>query len=247
MNKSVSVVIPVYNSENSLSELYQRLVNSLQKITNDFEIIMVDDHSRDESYDQILQLHQKDYRVKGIKLSKNYGQQNALICGFNYVKGDYIVTIDDDLQHKPEDIVKLYNNLIKGYDVVYGIPEDREYSFYRKIGSKLTNYLFNLITPKDSEIRVSSFRIMTGDLVKKIIKHKDSFVYISAIILQYTNDIGNISVNHRERRYGKSNYNFLKLFFLFLKLYIYHGNLFLLNIFKSNKPQYQIEEKIGFD
>ena len=246
MSEKISVVIPVYNSENSLLELYQKLVKSLDESTNNFEIIMVDDHSKDQSYKQILQLHQQDNRVKAIKLAENFGQQNAIICGFNFVKGDYIVTMDDDLQHQPEDIIKLYNAILNGYEVVYGIPEDREYSLYRKIGSKLTNYLFSLITPKKSEVRVSSFRIMTYDLVKKIIKYEESFVYISAIILQYTDNIDNIYVKHQKRKYGKSNYNFIKLFCLFLRLYIYHGNFSLLKFFKSDKSQYSIEEKIGF-
>lgn len=246
MGDSISVVIPVYNSANSMDELYQRLTNALGKITSDFEIIMIDDHSRDESYNQILQLHKKDNRVKAIKLAENFGQQNALICGFNYVKGDYVITLDDDLQHRPEDIIKLYNTIIKGYEIVYGIPEDREYSHYRKMGSKMTNFLFGLITPKKPEIKVSSFRIMTEELIGKVIKHQAAFVYISAIILQNTDNIGNIYVAHKSRKYGKSNYNFMKLAQLFIKLYIYHGNLSFLKLFRSKKPQYIIEEKIGF-
>jgi undecaprenyl-phosphate 4-deoxy-4-formamido-L-arabinose transferase len=246
MQESISVVIPVYNAANSLTELYQRLTNTLNKIANNFEIIMVDDYSRDESYNQILQLHRKDNRVKAIKLADNFGQQNALFCGFNYVKGDYIVTLDDDLQHRPEEIINLYNTIKKGYEVVYGIPEDREYSFYRKIGSKMTNCLFSLITPKRPDIRVSSFRIMTRDLIENIVQYRSAFVYISAIILQYTDNIGNIEIGHKSRRYGNSNYNFVKLVRLFFKLYIYHGNLPLLELFRSKEPQYIIEEKIGF-
>lgn len=246
MGERISVVIPVYNSEYSLVELYQRLTNALQIITDDYEIIMIDDYSKDDSYEQILQLHKKDNRVKAIKLAENFGQQNAIICGFNYIKGNYVITLDDDLQYNPEDIINLYNTIIKGYEVVYGIPEDRDYSFYRKIGSKLTNYLFGLITPKNPGIRVSSFRIMTRELVEKVVKYKSSFVYISAIILKHTKNITNIYITHNERKYGKSNYNFIKLAQLFIKLYIYHGNLSLLTLFRSKKPQFIIEEMVGF-
>lgn len=245
MNKRISVVIPVYNAAGSLSELYQRLVNVLQKITDTFEVIMVDDNSQDESYQQILQLHKKDNRIKGIKLARNFGQQNALICGFNYVKGDYIINIDDDLQHSPEDIIRLYDTIIEGYEVVYGIPVNKKHKFYRKIGSKLTDLLLAWITSKDRDIRVSSFRIMTGELVEKIIDHQTAFVYISAIILQYTDNINNIFVSHNSRKYGSSNYNFIKSARLFLKLFIYYGNFSLLKLFRSEKPQYRIEEKIG--
>ena len=134
MGDSISVVVPVYNGKNSLYELHQRLSKKKKKITDDYEIIMVDDNSRDNSYEEIIKLNKKDYRVRAIKLAQNFGQQNALICGFNYVKGDFVITIDDDLQHNPEDIIKLYKKIKKGYDVVYAIPEDRDYNFYRKIG-----------------------------------------------------------------------------------------------------------------
>lgn len=247
MGDSISVVIPVYNSVASLGELYRRLSSTLSRITDDFEIIMVDDCSRDKSYQQILELHKKDHRVKGIRFAENFGQQNALFCGFNYVKGDYVVTLDDDLQHSPEDIIKLYKHIKRGYEVVYGISEDRQYSLYRNIGSKMTNFLFNLITPKRSNIRVSSFRIIKRGLIDRIIGHKTAFVYISAIILQYTDKIANIHVSHHNRRYGKSNYNFIKLLGLFLRLYIYYGNLSLLKLFRSKKTQYIIVEKIGFN
>ena len=246
MDKRISVVIPVYNAADSLRELYQRLASTLQKITDDFEVIMVDDNSQDESYQQILRLHKKDNRIKGIKLAKNFGQQNALICGFNYTTGDYVVTIDDDLQHSPEDIIKLYNTIIEGYEVVYAIPVNRKHRFYRRIGSKLTDLLLSWITSKGREIKVSSFRIMTGELVEKITDHQTAFVYISAIILQYTNNINNIFVSHNNRKYGSSNYNFIKSVRLFLKLFIYYSDLSLVKLLRAKKPQYRIEQKIGF-
>ena len=242
MSVLFSVVIPVYNGENSLEELYLQIKLSLEKITDQFEIIMVDDSSQDKSYSKIIELSRRDKRIKGIKLAQNFGQQNAIICGFNYVNGDFIITMDDDLQHEPKDIIKLYRKIREGYDAVYAIPEDREYTFYRRLGSKLTNYLFDLITDKNSRIRVSSFRIMNRDLVNKITAEKSSFVYISAILLKYTDKIANIFVSHSERKYGDSNYNIFKLTSLFLKLYIYYGNLSFLQYFRRDKDQYIIEE-----
>ncbi|MGM0409558.1 MAG: glycosyltransferase family 2 protein [Bacillota bacterium] len=242
MTDSISVVIPVYNGENSLNELYFRLKKTLEKITNDFEIIMVDDNSSDNSFKKIKELREKDKRIKAIKLAKNFGQQNAIICALNYVKGDYIVTLDDDLQHKPENILDLYNKIKKGYDIVYAIPQNREYGFFRKLGSKLTNYLFNLITSKSKGKRVSSYRIMTKDLVHKIVKEKSSFVYISAILLRYTNNIANIYVKHIDRKHGDSNYSLYKLIKLFINLYIYYGNLGILKYLREDKKQYEIEK-----
>ena len=242
MGDSISVVIPVYNSENALFELYKRLKNTLENLKVEYEIIFVDDNSSDASYQKIVELNKNDNRVKGIKLARNFGQQNAIICGFNYVKNDYVITLDDDLQHQPEDLIKLYNKIKEGFDVVYAIPQDREYSFFRKLGSKLTNYLFDLITSKNKDTRVSSYRIIKADLVKKITKSKSSFVYISAILLKYTNNIGNIYVSHYDRKHGKSNYNFVNLIKLFMNLYIYYGNLSILKYFRDDSEQYIIEK-----
>ena len=244
MKDSISVVIPVYNSQNSLNELCQRLKKTFKSMNIKYEIILIDDNSDDNSYKKIVELHKCDKNIKGIKLARNYGQQNAIICGFNYVKNDYVVTMDDDLQHLPEDIIKLYNKIKEGYDAVYAIPEDREYSFFRKLGSKLTNYLFDLITSKNADIRVSSYRIIKLCLVKKIIKSNSSFVYISAILLQYTNNIANIYVSHYNRKHGNSNYNIIKLITLFMNLYIYYGNLSILKFFRDDSEQFSIKKSI---
>ena len=246
MQETISIVIPVYNSYNSLEELYNKLTKTLEKNFDNYELIMVDDHSQDESFKKLKELHEKDNRIKVIKLAYNFGQQNALMCGFHHSSGDYIVTMDDDLQHLPEDVIELYQEIKKGYDIVYGIPAERQHLFYRRIGSYLTDKIFNLITNKSKNIRVSSFRILKRSLLKKVIKDKRSFVYLSAIILDSTDNIGNIYIEHEDRKHGDSNYNFYKLFKLFAKLYIYYSNNKLLRIFRKTNPQYIIEEKMGF-
>ncbi len=242
---SISAVIPIYNSSNSLEELYHRLSKFFTENFYYHEIIMVDDGSRDNSYEMMLSLRERDSRVKIISLDGNFGQQNALMCGFKYTTGNYIVTMDDDLQHLPEEIKKLVVTIEKGYDVVYGITDDKHHQLYRNLGSKITNYLFNMITPKKDNIRVSSFRIIRRSLLEKIITHKTAFVYISAIILKHTNNIANVKVKHDDRKYGKSNYTFLKLVKLFCKLYIYYSDFALMRLFRSNKPQYVIRDIKG--
>lgn len=242
MWSSISVVIPVYNSSDSLDELTGRLTSHLSRICYQHEIIMVNDGSKDNSYQTMLKLHEQDRRVKVIDLDGNFGQQNALICGFNYAKGDYIVTLDDDLQHLPEEIERLLLVLDRGYDIVYGIPAEKHHSFYRRLGSRLTWRLFNLITSKPADIKISSFRVFRKELLKKVITHKTSFVYISAIIFKYTNNIGNVIIKHNTRKYGKSNYNFIKLCKLFLKLYIYYSESPFLKIFTSSRPQFLIKD-----
>jgi undecaprenyl-phosphate 4-deoxy-4-formamido-L-arabinose transferase len=237
----ISIVVPVYNGENSLAELYSGIKKTTAKNNFDFELIFIDDNSPDQSYKKILELNKKDNRVKGIQLAENFGQQNAIFCGFNYATGDYIITMDDDLQHRPEDIKLLYHKIKTGFDVVYAIPETRDYTFYRSMGSKLTNKLFNLITPKSEDLRVSSFRIINREIMAKILASDKSFIYISAIILQEKAKVGNVYTRQEQRKYGESNYNFIKLFKLFLKLYIYYGKLPLLKYLRSQSKQYLIK------
>ena len=242
MSDLLSIVVPVYNGENSLEELYSAIKTIAFNEKFKFELILVDDHSSDQSYQKILELHNQDNRVKGIRLAKNFGQQNAIFCGFNYSAGDYIITMDDDLQHRPEDISLLYQQIKKGYDVVYAIPKEREYSFYRKFGSKLTNWLFDWITPKNEQTRVSSFRIITGEMLEKIMLSNKSFIYLSAIILKENPEISNIYTEQQQRKYGQSNYNFFKLLSLFLKLYIYYHDIPILKFLRFQKSQYLIAE-----
>lgn len=242
MSDLISIVVPVYNGENSLEELYSAIKKMAAANKLDFELIFVDDNSPDHSYDKILELSKKDNRVKGIRLAQNFGQQNAIFCGFNFASGDYIITMDDDLQHKPSDIVLLYQKIKEGFDVVYAIPEGREYSFYRRLGSKLTNWLFNLITSKSEKTRVSSFRIISRKMLQKIKASDKSFIYISAIILEKEAEIANIYTKQQQRKYGESNYNFFKLLQLFLKLYLYYGRFPFLKYLHSQKKQYIIAE-----
>ena len=246
MQETISIVIPVYNSYNSLEELYNKLTKTLEKNFDNYELIMVDDHSQDESFKKLKELHEKDNRIKVIKLAYNFGQQNALMCGFHHSSGDYIVTMDDDLQHLPADVIELYQEIKKGYDIVYGIPTERQQRLYRRIGSYLTDKIFNLITDKSKDIKVSSFRILKRSLLKKVLNDKRSFVYISAIILNLTDNIGNIYIEHEERKHGDSNYNFKKLIKLFLKLYIYYSDNKICKLFKKSQPQFLIEDKAGF-
>src|SRR3989344_6135073 len=123
-NTEFSVVIPVYNSEKSLFELYKRITKVMQKQNKSYEIIFIDDCSLDESWKILQNLHKKDKRVKVIQLTKNFGQHNAIICGFSFTKGNYVITMDDDLQHPPEEIPSLIKKINEGYSVVYGQYKD---------------------------------------------------------------------------------------------------------------------------
>lgn len=242
MWSSVSIVIPVYNSVSSLDELYIELIKVLETIFMDYEVILVDDYSSDDSFVKMREIHEKNNKFKVIRLKKNYGQQNAIKCGLDFASKDYVITMDDDLQHSPEEIIKIMKKMDEGYDVVYGIAQKKEHNSLRNLGSKGTNYLFNIICHKPKDIKVSSFRCIRKDILKEIKKDKTSFVYISAIILDITKNIGNIYIKHKPRRYGRSNYNFSKLAKLFLKLYLYYSHTKLFKRFQKDEPQFEVYE-----
>lgn len=239
MLDSISAIIPVYNSASTLEELSIRLVKSLEKLSHTHEIIFIDDGSTDDSFNILKKIRFKNSNIKIISLNNNFGQQNALICGFNYAKSDYIITLDDDLQNPPEEIGKLVSKILEGYDVVYGVPLKKQHTKIKNIGSRLNNSLFNFICGKPKNIKITSFRILKKDLVHKITLNKASFVYISALILRHTKNIANIYVSHDKRKHGKSNYSFRKSLLLFLKIIIYYSKLS--KFIKNKKPQYKVK------
>ena len=241
MYSSISVVVPVYNGENSIGELGNRLIKVLTSITHEYEIIMVDDGSTDNSFSEMSKLHANCKAVNVICLAGNFGQQNAIMCGLRHTTGDFVITIDDDLQHPPEEIPKLLLKLEEGFDVVYGIPAAKNQSIIRNLGTIVTDLFFRLVCLKPKAVKVGSFRGLKRQVVEKISTEKNrSFVYITAITLKHTKNIGNVTVEHANRQYGSSNYNLFKLINLFCKLFINYSGL----PFKSREnklPQYIIK------
>ncbi|MGB7604703.1 MAG: glycosyltransferase family 2 protein [Lutisporaceae bacterium] len=241
MYGSISVIVPVYNSSQSIQELCRRLVKALTAITEVYEIILVDDSSIDDSFIKMKTARNSNAAIKLIRLSENFGQQNAIMCGLRHAKGDYVITIDDDLQNPPEELATLMKSIENGYDVVYGIPIARRHSAVRNLGSIMTDHLFNIVCGKPKQVKVSSFRIMKKSIVEKIIEEKASFVYISAITLRHTKNIGNAIVVHEQRKYGSSNYNIKKLAKLFYNIYINYSRISN-RMVQNTKPQYVIKE-----
>lgn len=221
-NASVSVVIPVYNSYYSIEEVVCRTIKSLEQINVEHEIILVDDFSKDDSLRKLNELEKKYNRINIIALKENHGQQAAIKIGMGVARGDFIVTMDDDLEQQPEDLKLLINKINAGYDVVYGVYKNEKYPTYRKLGSKLVDLFFTLGLNKPQNIRVGSFRIIKRKIIDEILMDDTPFVYISAIILRITKNIGNVYVNHKDRKYGNSNYNFMKLLKLFMNLFYYY-------------------------
>src|SRR4029077_7828687 len=157
--RSISVVTPVYNGEASLGELCRRLLEVLPRIAAQYEIILVNDGSRDRSWETISDLCSRSPSVRGLNLMRNYGQHNALLCGIRAAKYDLIVTMDDDLQHQPEEIPRLLQQLEQGFDVVYGVPTAEQHGLMRAVAFRIMRIALGTAIGRDLAKNASAFRI----------------------------------------------------------------------------------------
>lgn len=217
MNK-VSIVIGLYNSEKTIQNVIDEitLVFSTQKKYT-YEIILVDDYSPDGVYELVKKIAKEDQRIKVLHLSKNVGQTNAVMEGYRYAQGDYIVEMDDDMQMPAATILDMLHMLEEGnYDVVFArYPEQKE-SAFRRFGSKVNNKMTEIMLGKPRDIRINSFFVMRQFVAQEMIKYANNFPYLYGIIFAITKNVANLDVDHRERTNGKSNYTFRKLFGLWL-------------------------------
>jgi dolichol-phosphate mannosyltransferase/undecaprenyl-phosphate 4-deoxy-4-formamido-L-arabinose transferase len=209
-----SVVVPVYNSEHMLDELYTRVRNVFDETLRlDFELILVDDGSKDGSWKVMERLHDADPRVKIIQQAKNFGQHPALLCGFHYVNGDFVITMDDDLQHPPEEIPKLIEvmNERDDVDVIIARYEGRHHNVIRRTGTAVANYATSKMLHKPIDLDMTSFRLMRRFIVDAIIQMNVRLPQIGNLLLATSNRIINVPVRHDARAYGHSGYTFRRL------------------------------------
>ncbi|MEM4261012.1 MAG: glycosyltransferase family 2 protein [Candidatus Woesearchaeota archaeon] len=220
----ISVVIPVYRGEYFLWELYERLVASLSKIADDFEIILVNDHSPQNDWEIIKKICEKDSRVKGINLSKNFGQHRAISAGLDYVTGDWIVVMDCDLQDQPEEIIKLYNKAQEGFDLVFGRRYHRKDSFIKKSGSKLFYKMFNYFTNSQFDNTIANFSISKRIVIENLKRYKEQTKFFPVFATSLGFKLGFENIEHSSREEGKSSYSFKKLLMLALNIIVSHSN-----------------------
>ena len=218
MSKKLSIIIPVFNSAEGLQNFVENLISTVSKQFQDFEIIMVDDCSRDSSWSIIEKLSSIHKNIKGIQLRKNAGQHNAIFSGLHYCEGDVIVTMDDDGQNSPDSVEKLILEINKGYDVCYANYKIKKHNFFRRCGSYINNLVATFLFKKPKNLVLTSFRCFKNDIKNEILKHQSSFIYIDGLIFSITDNVSQTLVDHRERKFGKSNYTILKLIGLWLKM-----------------------------
>lgn len=220
----LSVIIPVYNSEKTIRPLIEKLQATLSEIS--FEIVMVNDGSRDRSEQVCRELSDAYANVRFISLRRNYGEFNAVMCGLNWAYGNYCVMIDDDFQNPPEEILKLVETAESGdYDVVYTYYAKKQHSVGRNMGSRFVNWLTSYLLNKPKDLYLSSFKLIRQEVVQEIIKYHGPYPYIDGLIFRITRNIGTVQVAHQKREEGASNYTFHKLVSLFLNILFCYSSL----------------------
>lgn len=214
-----SIVVPIYNSARIIDELYNRIKAEFENVIHaDFELVLVDDFSKDDSFAVIQRLGETDDRVKYIRLAKNHGQQKAVLCGIEHTSGDFIVTMDDDLQHPPEEIPKLISKMESdpNINVVIGMYDSKKHNGIRKLGTRMLDALSNMVFRKDRELKLTSFRLMKSYVADNLSGVDLRSPTVGHCLLMVEGNMVNTLVRHDVRKVGKSGYSFKKLVSTFM-------------------------------
>lgn len=220
----ISIMSPVYRGEKMVHELVSRIKENVTTITLDYEIILVNDASPDHSWDEILKECSLDKRVKGINLSRNYGQHQAILAGLEYVKGDWTIVMDCDLQDRPEEIPALYSKAMEGYDLVVAQRAVKKYSFLKKLSSKSFYAVFKYLSGIDFDNKLSSFGIYNHKVIDSIrnLPERDRFFPIQVNLVGFKSAV--LPIHHGERLEGDSSYTLSKLLKLAFGILISNTN-----------------------
>jgi undecaprenyl-phosphate 4-deoxy-4-formamido-L-arabinose transferase len=208
---NISVVVPVFNADKSLRELISRLSPVLDALCENYELILVNDGSEDGSWKTITELAAEHAWVQGIDLMRNYGQHNAVLCGIRAAKNEIVVTLDDDLQHPPEEIPKLVQKLAEGYDVVYGIPDKTQHGVWRSLASSVTRWTMRSTLGSKVPSEFSAFRALRTQTREAFRQYHSPFVDIEVLLTWASTRFASIKVRHDARKFGASTYTLRKL------------------------------------
>ena len=215
-----SIVVPVYNSSKTLDELYNRIKDVFENVIHqEFELILVNDASKDGSDDVLKRLNRMDDRVKYIDLARNHGQQKAVLCGIEHSDGDFVITMDDDLQHPPEEIPKLIEKMASDpkIDVVIGMYDSKKHNSIRRLGTKMLDVLSNMVFEKDKDLKLTSFRLMKSFVADTLSQIDIKSPTVGHCLLMIDGNIVNTTIRHDPRKVGRSGYSFKKLVSAFMK------------------------------
>lgn len=212
MTQLISFVIPCYRSEKTIRAVVDEVAAAVESLSHyDYEIILVNDGSPDDTFSVIRNLCEADTRIKGINLSKNFGQHAALMAGFRHVKGDIVVCLDDDGQTPANEVGKLIEGIQEGADVVYARYEHKQHSWFRNFGSKLNELMTRVMLGKPKELYLSSYFAARRFVIDEVTRYENAYPYVIGLVLRATKNITNVNVTHREREIGSSGYTMGKL------------------------------------
>lgn len=220
----ISVVSPVYSAEKILPELVRRISESVSKITEDFEIILVEDHGPDNSWGVIQELALTCPQVKGFKLSRNFGQHYAITAGLDHAKGEWIVVMDCDLQDQPEEIANLFSKAKEGFDIVLARRFDRQDNFLKRLFSKVFYRTLGYLTGSEQDETIANFGIYHKNVIEAVISMRESIRYFPTMIKWVGFKATKLNVEHVQRFEGKTSYNFKKLFNLALDIILAYSD-----------------------
>lgn len=214
--EKISFVIPCYYSEKTVKNVVDEVIATFDDSDYTFEVILVNDGSTDKTKDIIFSISQSDSRVLAVDLSKNVGQDGAVLAGFSKCTGDYIVVLDDDGQNPPLEAYKMLDLLKNGYDVVWGKYHENKHSMPRRIASKINDLMAQILLSKPKGLYLCGYFATKKYVVDEIMKYKGPYPYMRGLLLRTTDKYTNVYIEHREREVGQSTYTFKKL----LKLWI---------------------------
>ena len=215
---ALSIVVPVYNGAASVPTLVDAL--SRLNVPGELEIILVNDYSSDDSWEVCRELCRRSHiAMTVVNLSRNFGEHNAVMAGLTHARGAHIVTMDDDLQNPPEEVVRLWRHTRDNdFDVVYTFFAEKKHSSWRNLGSRFTNWCADRLLDKPQGLYLSSFRCVNSFTARTITSHTGPFPYVDGLILQVTQNIGQLQVAHVARSEGRSNYTLKRLMRLFFSM-----------------------------
>ena len=223
-HSEISIVIPVYRAERIIDELCKRLKQHVSQISEHYEIILIDDCSPDNSWNKISEKANKDKRIKGYQLSRNFGQHHAITAGLDQCNGKWIVVMDCDLQDRPEEIVRLHKKAQEGFDIVLSARKRRKDGFFKRITSKLFYLFLSALSGLKFNGEIGNFGIYSSQVIEEAKQIREPFRFFVSTIKWLGFKTTSIDVEHDFRFEGKSSYNYKKLFSLAANIIISYSN-----------------------